>query len=453
MATTIDIAYFNSFYIKSSVASDTWHIEESRIKGGFNEVQIDLGVRAYMVNEDYAEEHRANALTYSGIINSRTGINETNQFNPSLPISKAVNKANGSIQKLYAEETNLLILQEDKVSKALIDKDAIYSAEGGGTVTSSNAVIGQVVPFAGKYGISKNPESFVAYGNRKYFTDKNRGVVLRLSSGIGGGDGLTPISEFGMRDYFRDWLNAAQRVVGMYDTHQQSYIVSLQKSYIVTIASDDDDYDTLAFSDVVKGWTSRYSFKPFHGFSYENNFYTFFHTSLHKHYSTSNSYCYFYGGSHDNVAAPTITFVVNQNSAVENAFYSLDYEGSETWRVKNIKTNTELTTTAGSSRGFVDLGKNIYAYNEAPESEGGYINASLFYKKGQQYCAAIQNNTEVNLGELYSGSGFDGLDVTGVKGNFVQMTFYINPDPTDNPALTSRHELANVKTHFNPLVT
>ena len=123
MATTLDISYFNSFYIKSSAGSETWHIEESRMKGGFNEVSVDLGVKAYAVNEEYAVENRKNAMIYSGIINSKTGSNETNQFNMALPITKAVNSANGSIQKLHAEETNLLILQEDKVSKALIDKD------------------------------------------------------------------------------------------------------------------------------------------------------------------------------------------------------------------------------------------------------------------------------------------------------------------------------------------
>ena len=41
-----------------------------------------------------------------------------------------------------AEDTNLVIFQELKVSKALIDKDAIYSAEGGATVQlSANTTI------------------------------------------------------------------------------------------------------------------------------------------------------------------------------------------------------------------------------------------------------------------------------------------------------------------------
>ena len=109
-------------------------------------------------------------MIYSGIYNARTGVNNTNQFPVGEDIIRSVDPRNGSIQKIYAEDTNLIIFQENKVNRALIDKDAIYSAEGGGTVTSSNVVIGQIVPYAGEYGISDNPESFAVYGFRKYFT-------------------------------------------------------------------------------------------------------------------------------------------------------------------------------------------------------------------------------------------------------------------------------------------
>ncbi len=180
-----------------------WYLEESRIRGGFNNTQVSLGVRAYVAEGDEAiQERRISSLIYSGIYNSRTGVNNTNVFSVGESITKSVNPSFGSIQKLYAENTNLTIFQENKVSKALIDKDAIYSAEGEGTpVSSTTLVIGQIVPYLGEYGISLHPESFATYGFRKYFVDKNRGVVCRLSR-----DGITEVSEYGMRDYFRDSL-------------------------------------------------------------------------------------------------------------------------------------------------------------------------------------------------------------------------------------------------------
>ncbi len=179
-----------------------WVIEESRIRGGFNNTQVDLGVRAYLMEESNGVRHRTNALIYSGVFNSRTNINQTNVFSVAEDITKGVDPHNGSVQLIYAMDNNLTIFQENKVSTALIDKDAIYSAEGTPLNTTSNVVIGQVTPYTGEYGISKNPESFASFGFRRYFADKNRNAILRLSR-----DGITEISQYGMRDYFRDELS------------------------------------------------------------------------------------------------------------------------------------------------------------------------------------------------------------------------------------------------------
>ena len=79
-----------------------------------------------------------------------------NQFPVGEEITRAVDISHGSIQKLYAEETNLNIFQENKVSRALIDKDMIFTAEGVGITTSGRKVISQITPYTGKYGISRN---------------------------------------------------------------------------------------------------------------------------------------------------------------------------------------------------------------------------------------------------------------------------------------------------------
>ena len=206
----------------TQTADNEWHIEESRIKGGFNEKTLDFGVKAYAVDKKYNRNHRENAMIYSGIFNSRTSVNNTNQFSIGENITKAVDSIYGSIQKLYAEDTNLLIFQENKVSGALIDKDAIFTAEGGGLTTTAKIVIGQITPYLGEYGIGKNPESFAVYGFRKYFVDKDRSAVLRLSR-----DGLTEISSYGMKSFFRDNLRISNKIFGMYDMNSKNYVLSL----------------------------------------------------------------------------------------------------------------------------------------------------------------------------------------------------------------------------------
>jgi hypothetical protein len=206
----IEVKYFNSFLLRKTVNSDggqpvgpgtpiwagsggypqgtpitteaNWAVEESRIRGGYNNTQVSLGPKAYVVEDEPRGSIRGNAMIYSGIYNSRTGVNNTNQFSVGEEIVKATDPIFGSIQKLYAEDTNLVIFSERKVSRALIDKDAIYTAEGGGVpVSQLNLVIGQINAYAGEYGIATNPESFAVYGYRKYFVDRNRNAVLRLS--------------------------------------------------------------------------------------------------------------------------------------------------------------------------------------------------------------------------------------------------------------------------------
>ena len=199
-----------------------WVIEESRIKGGFNNAQVDLGVRAYLKEDSNDVRNRSNALIYSGVLNSTTNINNTNVFSIAEDITKAVDPHNGSIQLIHAMDNNLTIFQENKVSGALIDKDAIYSAEGAPMSTQSDVVIGQVTPYVGDYGISRNPESFAYFGFRRYFTDKDRNAVLRLSR-----DGMTEISSYGMKDYFRDEL---AKIVDFKQVRSEAYQLSYNSS-------------------------------------------------------------------------------------------------------------------------------------------------------------------------------------------------------------------------------
>ena len=190
-------------YPNPQSASLNWIIEESRIKGAFNAPSTDYGVKAYLLDEEYTAVTRKNNIIYSGLFNSKTNVNETNVFSSAQSITFAAPEQYGSIQKLYSEDTKLLIFQENKVSRSMVNKNVIYTSEGrSANVGTQNLVLGEITPFVGEYGISNNPLSFAQFGRRKYFTDKNRNVVLRLSD-----NGLTPISDYGMADFFRDKLS------------------------------------------------------------------------------------------------------------------------------------------------------------------------------------------------------------------------------------------------------
>ena len=416
MAKTIEVAYFNTFILSGGGNEDTntpgeYHVEESRIKGEFNGKSVDFGVKAHLVDDEYAQRIRSNALMHSGIFNAKTKVNETNQFSIGESITKAVDIQNGGIQKLYAEDTNLIIFQESKISRALIDKDAIFTQEGQPLTTASKVVIGQVGGFSGKYGISKNPESFAVYGARKYFSDKNRGVILRLSQ-----DGLTPISDAGMRSFFRDNLPKANRVYGMYDERKNKYVVSMQNADGIAstynpeygTSSDSttvskDTYSTLSFDESSSGWVSFYTYKPTFGFSLSNKFYTYNLQNLYQHYSDDVQRCMFYKSAYTDPS--NIEFVFNDQPTTVKNFNTIDYEGTTGWKMASAETDMHVA----------------YPILDSDTTVSSLSIPVNFVNKENKYYGHIRNNTTTTaLNQIV------GVDLSGIKGYFnkVKMQYW-----------------------------
>jgi hypothetical protein len=409
-----DFTYIPNAYAASDLPIPTdWFVEEARIRGGYNNTNVDLGVKAYIIEDNIAQQHRKSSLIYSGIFNSRTGINNTNQFSVGEDITRSLDPYNGSIQKLYSENTNLTIFQEFKVSRALIDKDAVYSAEGEPITTSGNQVIGQVQAYAGNYGIATNPESFAVYGYRKYFTDRNQGVVLRLSQ-----DGITEISEYGMSNFFRDKLSAIGDnglVLGMWDMHNKEYVVSLQNS--------NGTYNTLAFDEDVQGWTSFFDYKPTQGDSLRNDFYTFKNGEIWKHYSTVTNWSNFYGQNNDS----TIELIFNPDVSVVKTFKTVNYEGSTGWETISFYTETDIS---------VPVTKAVEIYTLEDMEDQLFMNS--FKRKEDKYFANLINISTPSTGEIVWGKS-----MTGVKGMFATTRLRY-----ENAVLQKRAELFAVSSEY-----
>jgi hypothetical protein len=198
-------------------------IESDRILDDYNETTKQYSVRAYTPFEGYKQVRNEASICYSGIYSENSSLNRLNEFNLSTANFKHLEKEFGSIQRLHARDTDLLALQENKISKVLYGKNVLYDSAGGGQITSIPEVLGTQIAFPGEYGISKNPESFDKWGQDIFFTDSRRGLVLQLT-----GDSIMEISGAGMVDYFRDLLNdnPFTEKLGCYDPHNRMYILS-----------------------------------------------------------------------------------------------------------------------------------------------------------------------------------------------------------------------------------
>ena len=179
-------------------------------------------------SQDYGRAHRYADLTYSGVFNDFSNINKLNEFNLGLLNFKPLEDSFGPVQKLVGRKSDILVLQEDKISYVLSGKNLLSDSTGGGAVTATPTVLGTQIARLEEYGISRNPESYAEYGHEKFFTDAKRGAVIRLTGGSHSTEQLTVISEMGMRSWFRDlFIDEPNDIkLGGYDPYMNEYVLN-----------------------------------------------------------------------------------------------------------------------------------------------------------------------------------------------------------------------------------
>ena len=204
-------------------------VESYRIRDSIKGKSITLGNRIFTTsNEEFKKAHRFADITYSGVFNDESNVNRLNEFNLGLVNFKPLEETYGDVEILFARETDVLVLQEDKISYVLAGKNLLSDSTGGGVVTSVPEVLGTQIARIEDFGISNHPESFAAFGENKYFTDAKRNVVIKLTGSSFKNEALTVISNEGMRSWFRDLFAdaSATQKLGGYDPYMQEYVFS-----------------------------------------------------------------------------------------------------------------------------------------------------------------------------------------------------------------------------------
>ena len=219
----IQTGFFNCFTFGNG--AESYKIRDSIVGRDFN-----LGNRVTTVAaQDYREERRFADITYSGVYNPETNVNKLNEFNYALLNYKNLELSFGAVYILDGRETDVLVLQEDKVSYVLAGKNLLSDAAAGGAITSVPEVLGTQIARTEKYGISFNPESYVQWGYDRFFTDAKRGAVLQLKGNAYSNEQLTVISEQNMRTWFRDEFiqSFTTQKLGGFDPYMNEYVLSI----------------------------------------------------------------------------------------------------------------------------------------------------------------------------------------------------------------------------------
>jgi len=219
----IQTGFFNCFAFGNG--AESYKIRDSIIGRDFN-----LGNRVTTVAaQDYKESRRFADITYSGVYNPETNVNKLNEFNGALLNYKNLELSFGAVYILDGRETDVLVLQEDKVSYVLAGKNLLSDAAAGGAITSVPEVLGTQIARVENYGISFNPESYSKWGYDKFFTAAKRGAVIQLKGNSYSNEQLAVISDMNMRTWFRDEFISRfnNQKLGAFDPYMNEYVLTL----------------------------------------------------------------------------------------------------------------------------------------------------------------------------------------------------------------------------------
>jgi len=410
-----ELSWFNCYSFGNGVESD-------RIRDDFNQPVIGDGVKASAtLDEPYEEERRATGLIFSQIFNSASSTNNLNQFIQAESITKDVNPEYGSIQKLHTRDTDLITLCENKSMKIMAKKDILFNADGSTNLTSNSAVLGQTVTFQGEFGIATNPESFAEFGFRMYYTDANKGAVLRLS-----GDGLTDLSDYGMHSFFSDNLSVNNKIIGTWDVGKRNYNITLEALtpyWQQTLGAGEFDRlnrdpacsqfvntlptttTTISFKERVNGFTSRKVYMPEAGAYLNNTYYTFKSGRIWEH-GLNAAYNTFYGVGPDTALVgpyyeSSFNTILNENPAVVKGYKTLNYSGTDAKEFLYKLTGSERLYT------LAQIEAEGLTPNISTETKGWYVSSIV---------------TDLQEGQIK-----EFLDKEGKKFNYIRGmdTFYV----------------------------
>lgn len=218
----VDTGFFNCYTFGNGA-------ESYKIRDSIVGRTLELGNRVTSVAaQDYQQVDRFSDITYSGIYNNESNVNRLNEFNLGVLNFKNCEQSFGPIYILDGRQTDVLTLQEDKISYVLAGKNLLSDAAAGGAVTSVPEVLGTQIARSENYGISFNPESYVQWGYDRYFTDAKRGAVIQMKGDSYSNDQLKVVSESGMRTWFRDLFNDSFQTqkLGAFDPYMDEYVLS-----------------------------------------------------------------------------------------------------------------------------------------------------------------------------------------------------------------------------------
>lgn len=241
----------------------------------------------------------------------------------------------GAIKRLSVRDRMLRVYQEDKVGMLPVYQSIITNAAGGTDLTLSTELFNNVQYYAGNYSIGNAIGSLISDSYADYFIDDIRKAICRL-----GQEGITPIS---ITNNINDW---ASNNIKKNATYTSGYD-SAHRTAIFSSVSGSDTY-TIAFSERIDRFESRYTYYPKSIISLNNRLYTSNDRGGFWEHKSTVSYCNFYGTQSD----AKITLLFNDNPVMNKIYMTLSEIGNSVWYASLVRGSANTTDSSIPSSYF-----------------------------------------------------------------------------------------------------
>lgn len=218
-------------------------------------------------------------------------------------IRNLINTANAQVESVGSI---LLAIGEREAWSIYVNRTTIEDLSGNTQVGLSDKVLGSYNTLLGSHG-TMNPESVSIHKGRVYWWDAVDGSWIRY-----GRDGLTAISDYKMRNWYREisdilitqYLTSTPPVViSSFDSFNEELVTFINHSSLPGTFRGYDTYKGAMFSEKDTGWKSIHSYTP-EMFARMNNKLVSMKGGILYTHETSSTYNTFYGVKYNSEIEP-----------------------------------------------------------------------------------------------------------------------------------------------------
>lgn len=294
-------------------------------------------------------------------------------------IRSMVNTSNAQVESVGAI---LLAVGERETFSIYVNRTTLEDLSGRSQVALSDRILGSYNTLLGSHG-TFNPESVSLHRGNVYFWDAIEGAWIRY-----GRDGLTEISSYKMRNWFRE---LGQLLINLYGTSENPRIISdfdpsndelvtfINHSTLPLTFRDYATYKGSIFSEDYKLWKSCHSYDPDFFANLNSQLLSFRQGSVYRH-EQSSTYSTFYGTKFDVMIEPVFNEIPKD---------------MKSWQ------SFAITSTHGWS-----VDRFLSEYRGAKTKQQSSLTLTQFEEREDGYYAAIKNdvNTPVVSSPIINGN-------------------------------------------------